>query len=144
MYAKNTSVSVDRSQAEIKKILTKYKATSFAFGESSDKAMIQFDMTGKRVRFILPMPILGKQKDHRGWVMNQNAVSQLERSRWRALVLIIKAKLESVEAGITTIEQEFMAHIVLPNGKTVGEIVLPEIEMSYQSGKMPALLGMGT
>jgi len=56
--------------------------------------------------------------------------------------LAIKAKLECVEAGITTLEQEFMAHILLPNGSTVGEVVLPEIEASYQNKTMPPLLGM--
>lgn len=34
MYASKTSVSADRSQAEIKKILTKYGATAFAFAET--------------------------------------------------------------------------------------------------------------
>lgn len=41
------------------------------------------------------------------------------RQRWRALALVIKAKLEAVASGITEFEQEFLAHIVLPDGRTV-------------------------
>ena len=39
----------------------------------------------------------------------------------RGLVLVLKANLEAVEAGITTIEQEFLADMVLPG---VGAIPL--------------------
>lgn len=59
------------------------------------------------------------------------------RSAWRCLFLAVKAKLVAVEAQITTFEQEFMAHIVLPNGRTTGEEILPQIDEAYRSGKMP-------
>lgn len=144
MYAENTSVPVDRSQGEIKKILTKYGATAFGFAEAADRAMVQFEMKGRRIKFILPMPVHGKQKNKKGWTMGQDQVAQLCRSRWRALVIAIKAKLECVESGITTLEQEFMAHIVLPSGQTVGDVMTPQIEQSYQTKQMPPLLGMGS
>jgi hypothetical protein len=54
--------------------------------------------------------------------------------------LAIKAKLEAVEQGITEFESEFMAHIVMPDGKTVGHHVLPQISAAYSTGKMPKLL----
>ena len=68
------------------------------------------------------------------------AHEQATRQRWRALALSIKAKLESVESGIEQFEEAFMAQIVLPNGKTVGEWVAPQIEASYKSGNMPPML----
>jgi hypothetical protein len=43
----------------------------------------------------------------------QRAWEQAVRQRWRALVLVIKAKLEAVESGITSFEDEFLAHTVL-------------------------------
>ena len=70
----------------------------------------------------------------------ENAYEQAVRQRWRALALVIKAKLEAVESGITVFDKEFMAHIVLPDGKTVGEHMLPQIESSYETGSMPPLL----
>ena len=35
--------------------------------------------------------------------------------------LVIKAKLEAVEAGVTTFEQEFLANMVLPDKTTVSD-----------------------
>lgn len=140
MYASTTSVPIDRSQGEIKKILQKYGATGFGFMENANMAVIVFEANFKRVKFVLPMP-QGPSKN--ATQASIKTYEQLCRTKWRCLVLAIKAKLESVSSGITTFEQEFMAHIVLPNGNTVGEVMLPEIEASYQNGKMPPLLGMG-
>lgn len=144
-YAQNTSVPVDRSQGEIKKILTKYGATAFAFAESKDKAMVQFEMAGRRIKFVLPLAVYMVTKKPKTTIyFGQKQIDQLNRSKWRALVLAIKAKLESVEAGITTLEQEFLAHIVLPNGQTVGESAIPAIQAAYEGRPMPPLLGMGS
>lgn len=140
-YAKGTSVSVDKSQIEIKKTLSKYKATGFAYGELPGSSVVMFELSGRRIKFMLPMPEQGKMKNKRGWLMTRPQVEQEARRRWRCMALAIKSKLECVESGITTLEQEFLAHIVLPNGKTMGEIAIPQIAQSYQDGKMPALLG---
>ena len=45
--------------------------------------------------------------------------------RWRALLLIIRGKLEAVESAITTLESEFLANVVLPDGGTVGQWPAP-------------------
>lgn len=140
-YAESTRVPVERSQGEIRKILGKYNATGFAYAESLGKSMIMFEMAGRRIQIILPMPVRGVTKNHKGYVLDQKSIDQMSRSRWRALVLVIKAKMECVESGITTLEQEFLAHIMLPNGQTVGTVMLPQIARSYQHGKMPPLLG---
>jgi hypothetical protein len=73
-----------------------------------------------------------------------SAWEQAGRQKWRALVLVIKAKLEAVEAGIVTFEEEFLAHIMLPDGRTVGEWTRPQLEAVYSDGSMPALLPGGT
>lgn len=70
----------------------------------------------------------------------QAAYEQDVRQRWRALCLCIKAKLEAVEAGITTFEDEFMAHIVLPNGQTMSQHATPMIAQAYETGNVPPLL----
>jgi len=54
------------------------------------------------------------------------------------LLLAIKARLASVEAGIETFEAAFMPYVVLPDGRTVATAVLPMIESAYQSGQTPA------
>lgn len=137
-YAKNTSVPIDRSQGEIRKIITKHGASGFVFGEQGELAVIGFELQGRRIKFLLPMPTPPSKNATQASI---KTYEQLCRSKWRCLVLAIKAKLECVEGGITTLEQEFMAHIVLPNGQTVGQAVLPQISQSYKDGKMPPLLG---
>ena len=68
------------------------------------------------------------------------AWEQACRQRWRALKLVIQAKLEAVESGISVFEDEFMSNIVLPDGRTVGEFMKPQIEETYIHGTMPPLL----
>lgn len=140
-YAEGTHVPIHQSQGEIRKVLDKYNATGFAFGEQQTVHVVMFQMAGRMMKFILPMPQVGTAKTKRGDLMNRNQVEKEGRRRWRCLVIAIKAKLECVESGITTLEQEFMAQIVLPNGQTVGDAMIPQIAGAYQNGKMPPLLG---
>lgn len=139
-YAENTTVPIDRSQSEIKQILTRYGATGFAFAEGQGNAMVMFEISGRRIVFKLPLPII-PTKD--AGTLTTKRYEQACRSRWRALVLSIKAKLECVSSGITTLEQEFMAHIIFPDGRTVGQVMAPQIEAAYKTGKMPPMLGIG-
>ena len=69
----------------------------------------------------------------------QSAWEQACSQRWRALLLIIRAKLEAVESGITTPESEFLANIVLPDGGTVGQWLVPLVDEAYATGKMPPM-----
>lgn len=145
-YARDTAVPIDRSKAEIERTLAKYGADSFAYASDNEKAIIRFTMNNRQVMFILPLPEYSRfqfdgRKSERSPARQREAWEQACRSKWRALALAIKAKLESVESGITEFEDEFLAHIVLPGGKTAGDWLKPQIESAYQSGKMPPLLG---
>ena len=73
----------------------------------------------------------------------QSAWEQACRQRWCALLLIIQAKLEAVEGGITTLESEFLANLVLPDGVTVGDWLAPQIEEAYAMGRMSPMLEAG-
>lgn len=147
-YAENTSVAVDASRAEIERTLTRYGADTFAYGWTGDKAQIQFAASNRHVRFILTLP--DKADDEfqltpgRGLQRTEAqayaAWEQACRQRWRALALVIKAKLEAVEAGISDFEEEFLAHVVLPDGRTAGEWMRPQIDDAYLTGNMPEML----
>jgi hypothetical protein len=148
-YAAQTEVSVDKTQVEIQQMLRKYGAKSFAFGEESGKGIVMFEAGGKRVRFVLPLPDPNAREythtESRGWRRNpeeaRKAWEQGCRSRWRALLLNIKAKMEAVAIGITTFEEEFLAHIVI-NGRNVGDVLIPQIEEMTRTGNHgPLLLG---
>lgn len=155
-YAEKTTVPIASSRAEIETTLARYGATSFAYGWDQAKAVIGFTHQGRQIRFVLPLPdrnahefthARANQYDTFGAPRTADAAykawEQACRQRWRALALAIKAKLEVVEAGISTFESEFLAHIVLPNGQTVGEWAQPELVRVYDAGEMPALLPAG-
>jgi hypothetical protein len=147
-YAAQTEVSSEKSQAELRTILNRYGATKFGYLEEEGRAAIMFEAQGRRVRFTLPLPsrtdkefmYTEQRRLHRSIDTQHRAYEQAIRQRWRALVLAVKAKLEAVESGIATFEEEFMAYVLLPDGRTVGEWMTPQLEETYQSGKMPPLM----
>lgn len=146
-YAAETQVSSEKSRAEVERTLRRYGAGKFMYGWGDDRAVVGFEMQGRRVHFDLPMPDANDPTftrtdtgKTRSTAQAEKAYEQAVRQRWRALALVIKAKLEAVESGITEFEQEFMAHIVLPDGQTVGQHMIPQIEKSYRDGRMPPML----
>ncbi len=148
-YAQNTSVSTDKSRSEIERTLQRYGADQFMYGWEESRAVVGFRMSGKQIRFLLPMPVkTDRQFTHteRGKLRAEDAAfkswEQACRQKWRALSLVIKAKLEAVDAGISILEDEFMANIILPDGGTVSQFMLPQIKKAYESGEMPKLLPM--
>lgn len=131
-YAAESKVPVSRSREHIERVLKRYGAEGFGYASEPGRAMIAFQTQDRRIRFVLPVP--------RGERQSQAKFEQFERSRWRALLLSITAKLEAVESGIETFDSAFMSHIVMPNGQTMAEHALPFIKEAYSSGKMPPLL----
>lgn len=145
-YAANTSVSVEKSRAEIETILRRYKAASFAYATEGDRAMVGFKIGGRAIRFVLQMPDPSDReftlhsRGRREPAAAEKLWEQACRQKWRALALVIKAKLEAVSAGITTIEDEFLAHTILPSGETVGQWMQPQVDEAYRVGHMPTQL----
>lgn len=124
-YARRTEVPVSRSRAEVENLVTRYGADQYgsALDNEGGRAMVQFRIASWLVRFILPL---------------KDCTEQQQRQRWRALVLVIKAKLEAVESGIATIEEEFLAHVVTPDGSTFGQWAVPQLREMKKSGQLPA------
>jgi hypothetical protein len=150
-YAKTTAVSSEQRRTEIERTLRRYGATGFAYGWDQSHASVMFEMERRRVRFKLPMPNpQDKEFTHtpdRGLKRSRDAADkayeQAVRQRWAALSLVIKAKLEAIEAGISTLDEEFLAHLVLPDGSTVAERTIPQLDAAYAGQALPALLPGG-
>ena len=146
-YAKNTTVSVNRSRDEIEKILTRYGADQFVYCKENSAVMIGFRY--QRIPIVLDLSLPDPKDFEETPQGRTRAVSvglqeweKACRQQWRALALIIKAKLEGIESGITTFEKEFLAFISLPNGSTVADIALPKITKALSENKMPKLMLM--
>lgn len=147
-YAENTNVDSAKSRAEIERTLVRYGATSFMYGSGQDFAVVGFEMNGRKVRFQLKLP----NRDDRRFTMTPStnrprtstaAAEEYEkavRQKWRALSLVVKAKLEAVQSGISVFEEEFLANIIMSDGRTVYQHTAEAIEQNYTSGQVVRLL----
>jgi hypothetical protein len=146
-YAETTEVPTDRSRAEIERTLERYGASTFMYGWDARRAVISFEITGRRYRIVLPLPVaddpdftISPTGRARTASSAKAAYEQAKRQRWRALALWIKAVLEAAASDIITVENALLPFTVLPDNHTVGELLEPQIAIAYQTGYMPTLL----
>ena len=148
-YAAQTRVPISRTKTDIEELLAKHGATGFAYATEGDRSLVAFSMSGRRVQIMLLMPSVDDyartpRNARRMAAAQRSAWEQACRQRWRALLLIIRAKLEAVESGITTLESEFLANILLPDGGTVGQWLTPQMEEEYAVGRVPPTFAEGS
>lgn len=144
-FAADTGVPVENTRLEIERTLVKYGAVSFLSGYHQNSSFVQFIMSNRQVRLYLKTPQLSEfTKTEKGYARGRDAQEvardQALRQRWRALLLVIKAKLEAVESGISSFEEEFLPHILLPDGTTVAQWMIPQVTEAYKTGQMPQML----
>lgn len=150
-YGKNTNVDAGDSERQIKTMLRKAGADGTAFFEEPTRIVVVFQLEGRRITFRVPLPDRWSEEftharygargvQPRTEEAAEKVWEQACRGRWRQLHLCIKAKLESVEAGIESFEDAFLAHVTMPDGQTVGDMVRAPIAIAYQSGTMQPLL----
>ncbi len=127
-FATDTEVSAAKSREDIERLLGQHHCTQYGVmvDHETRQARVQFRAESRIVRFTIPLP----NQQLRGW-------EQLERQKWRQLLLVIKAKLESVAAKIELFEHAFLANIVLPGEQTVADVATPMIHEAYATGRMP-------
>jgi hypothetical protein len=138
-YAKGTSVSVERSKAELDTLLGKHGAAQRAImhDERAGFAAVVFVLRGRKYKIELPMPTPmsatpktgAEPRGWSGWDEPRRAQwarlqwEQACRERWRGLLLLVKAKLEIVRMGVSTFEREFLADLLLPDGQTAHQTI---------------------
>jgi hypothetical protein len=167
-FAEGTSVSVEKSKTELERLLVKHGAKQYgtAHDEENGTAVVYFKMSERHIRLTIPVPPLtdwpnpnqsswqseAKHKPPRTWdrmsVEGRKTYVRLQweqvcRTRWRCMILIVKAKLEHIALGMSDVQREFLADITLPDGRSVAELLKPAIDRAYLDGKMPPLLGAG-
>lgn len=145
-YAETTAVPVERSIAEIVTLAKKAGAQRIAQAEEPDRFSIQFTIQERTVRFRVALPSLEEMPKYDGRralltdEQRRSRMGQAHRQRARALMLVIKAKLESVESGVETFEQAFLPNVVLSDGSTVYDRVAAPIAKEYRLGGVQQLL----
>jgi hypothetical protein len=112
-------VAVHRSRYELERVLGRYGASDLAFVEVDANASLQFAMQGRYVQLALPLPDPSAARfTHtptglpRTVAAQERAYEQALREHWRALLLAVRGKLQSVESGISTFEEEFAGFLV--------------------------------
>lgn len=149
-YAENTTVPVEKSLMEIGTLIKKAGGARIAHMEDIDTLAVQFFLSDRMLRFRVPVPTvddipLRDNGNNRHTdipkAKRQAKADAIRRQRARALLLVIKAKLESVESGVETFDEAFLPNIVMSDGATVWDRVGQNLALEYQSGKpMPFLL----
>jgi len=154
-YAEGTTVSAEKSRGEIERTLARFGATGFAYGWDETRASVQFVAQGRQVRFVMTLPDPSESRftmftrskygspERRSLGAAKSLHEAEVRRLWRVLALAVKAKLSLVEAEIVSFEQEFLAFVVLPSGRTVYEETHAAIASAYDGNQIPALLPGG-
>lgn len=119
-YAAETEVAVSKSKRQIEDLLVARKVEQYHTGWDDARDIIEFGWKGKQIRFVLKRPDPKR--------LSSSMLEQADRQRWRALYLVVRAKIEAVEAGLAIFEEEFLAFIVVPgSNQTIGEIMVPRL-----------------
>lgn len=145
-YAATTTVSSSQSRDELEKILSRYGASQFGYVQGEDFASVAFIKDQRTIRFTIPMPNKNSREfthsPKRGEVRDKStaekAYEQAVRQKWRALTLVVKAKLEAVDAGISEFEQEFFQYTVV-GGMTVYERMHEQVTEAISTGSPVSL-----
>jgi hypothetical protein len=117
-------VTPEKSRSEIESVIRRYGATGFNSGWHGEDVRVEFLCKDRHIRF----------------VMREPQAEQAKRQKWRALLLLVKAKLEAVDAKIVTFEEAFLSDIVMSDGKTVWERVREPIALEYSNRKPASLI----
>lgn len=127
-YAEDTRIPVERSQTDVKAALKRAGATETAVFEAANRSMVAFRLGEFTYRLTVPSKAEARDPD------------QEERRAWRLLILLVKAKLEAIREGATTVEREFMADMMVGPNETMADRVMPELRSAQIEGRMPKSL----
>lgn len=138
-----TQVTVEKSQGEIRKLLTKHGASQFQFSEGvgpndSWWVGVTFVHDDHLVRVAVPLKDMdegelsgkvrrARTKTRAEFIAEHN--DQEGRRIWRVIYWSLKARMEAVEEGLESFEQAFLAHMVDPGtGQTIWDVIRPHVE----------------
>ncbi len=131
-YAEKTIVDVGKTRDEIERMLQRKGSNAFLAGNRDGKIFVAFELNNLKIRFQISQPNYDDfRKTETGKTRAEAAArscyEQAQKQRWRSLFLSIKAKLVSIDEGIETFEEAFLAHIVTNDNQTIGERIIPRL-----------------
>jgi len=153
MAYETTDVPVEKSQGQIRKLLTEAGASRLAFGEERDEdgrrwAAVTFVVGLLGVQLKVPLKQVSEKavrdKHYRSRTKTIEQIrdvlyEQEERRIWRVLAWNLKARMVAVEEEVETFEEAFLAHLLDPRTGTTLYEQLAETGKIELEGPLPAL-----
>ena len=137
-YAEGTTVTVESSRGEITGILVKHGVTRMGWSSEPEGDTLMFSLSGFQFRFEISRPTWAEISGRyaQPWRIDEaKALAAEWRRRWRANVLLLKAKLEFIESGDSTLTRELLPYAVLNDGRTLEQAVTAGGFLQLAAGK---------
>lgn len=151
MSYESTSVSVSKSQDELRKLLLRHEGSSVAFVSEPERegfqAMVPIDGKLYHVRIMAKMrycePKNIKGRYYRGRYIPPRTVHderEAETRRiWRVIYYHVKSVFEASDSGVMEFRELILPYVVTKDGQTVAEHILPKLDAAL-SGRPDRLL----
>lgn len=129
----NTTVAIEKSQADISKLLRKYGIYEVQHTNQKEKFSLAFRVEIEEVvvpltiRIDIPYNQRNDKEDRYGY--------KKQRILYRTLFFYVKGLLNAWNNGLKTFTEIFMPHLVLPNGETVEQVLLPQFQKAITENK---------
>lgn len=98
--------------ADLETVLTAHGADVFSYERLGDRAVVRFTLNGSDLRLMVQMPTMDDFRltptaYERSVKVQREEYQRAVRRRWQALRTLVAAKLDAIEAEVTTFEYEF-------------------------------------
>lgn len=121
MSYEKTSVALEKSQSEIRKLIYRHKGTGVIFMSRPPREGFEALVTMGEEAYHIRVMATSKAKT------SQEGREAEERRVWRVLYWHLKAMFEAADSGVIAIEDIIMPYIVTPDGRTIAEHVAPKL-----------------
>ena len=129
-YVRGASASCAASRGDIESLLAGAGAGQIRFVSEAGRTAISFTAGRRRFRIVLELPT------GTGQGAEDLRHERETRRRWHALALLFRAKVNAVESGVTSFEEEFLAYMLTPAGQSVYQKTRAMIAQSYRGREL--------
>jgi hypothetical protein len=129
-----TEVAVSKSQDGIRQLIKLHHGTGIMFISHPPREGFEVMIALKDVQYHLRIMATSRDisKDKFGARRSQSALiyaaDQEDRRVWRVLYWHLKAIFEAADSGVIDIRDVILPYVVMPDGHTVSEHIVPQME----------------
>jgi hypothetical protein len=132
----STTVPIAKSQEGIRKMIYAHQGRGLMLISHAPRegfeALMMINGVEYRVRIMATCKTAATHRGpgyrRRSGAQIEKEIEQEERRVWRVLYWHLKAVFESADAGVIDIRDVIMPYVVMPNGETLSERIVPQLE----------------